>query len=76
MYFAKNEIIELSDKSKYLIIDTAYIDNEAYYKVEKIENDKHTNEYTFITAKNDSGKLYVTDNIPKETIYKLKEICE
>ena len=30
MYFTKNEIIELNDNSKYLVIDSAYIDNEAY----------------------------------------------
>lgn len=76
MYFAKNEMIELNDKSKYLIIDTAYIDNEAYYKVEKIENEEHTSDFTFITAKNESGKLYITNKIPKEIIYKLNEICE
>ena len=35
MYFTKNEIIELNDNSKYLVTDSAYIDNEAYY-VEKI----------------------------------------
>ena len=70
MYFTKNEIIELNDNSKYLVIDSAYIDNEAYYKVEKIADDKHTNEFTFISAKNDSGKLYITMKIPQEITYK------
>ena len=69
-------IIELNDNSKYLVIDSAYIDNEAYYKVEKIADDKHTNEFTFISAKNDNGKLYITKKIPQEITYKLEEICQ
>lgn len=76
MYFTKNEIIELNDNSKYLVIDSAYIDNEAYYKVEKIADDKHTNEFTFISAKNDNGKLYITKKITQEITYKLEEICQ
>lgn len=76
MYFTKNEIIELNDNSKYLVIDSAYIDNEAYYKVEKIADDKHTNEFTFISAENDNGKLYITKKIPQEITYKLEEICQ
>ena len=43
MYFARNEIIELNDSTKYLVVDTAYIDETSYYKVEKISDNKHTN---------------------------------
>ena len=50
--------------------------NSNDYKVEKIADDKHTNEFTFISAKNDNGKLYITKKIPQEITYKLEEICQ
>ena len=42
MYFSKNEIIELNNGNKYLIVDTALLDDNAYYKIEKIENNNMT----------------------------------
>lgn len=75
MYFAKNEIIELSDERVYLVVDTALLDEKAYYKVELLEaDDNRTGIETFITAINDNGKLFVNDQIPKEIKEKLEEI--
>lgn len=76
MYFARNEIIELNDNSKYLVVDTAYIDEISYYKVEKLFDDNHTNEYIYITATNKEGKLYINKNLSTDIIEKLKEICD
>ena len=76
MYFARNEIIELNDSTKYLVVDTAYIDETSYYKVEKISDNKHTNEYLYITATNNEGKLYINMNISSDIVEKLKEICD
>ena len=75
MYFSKNEMIELNNGNKYLIVDTALLDDNAYYKIEKIENNNHTNNYSFITAINNEGKLYIDFNISPEIESKLKEIC-
>lgn len=76
MYFARNEIIELNDSTKYLVVDTAYIDETSYYKVEKIYDNKHTNEYLYITATNNEGKLYINMNLSSDIVEKLKEICD
>ena len=76
MYFARNEIIELNDSNKYLVVDTAYIDETSYYKVEKLTDDKHTNEYLYITATNNEGKLYINMNLSSDVVEKLKEILE
>ena len=76
MYFARNEIIELNDSTKYLVVDTAYIDETSYYKVEKISYNKHTNDYLYITATNNEGKLYINMNLSSDIVEKLKEICD
>lgn len=76
MYFARNEIIELNNNTKYLVVDTAYIDETSYYKVEKLSDDKHTNEYLYIMATNNEGKLYINMNLSSDIIEKLKEICD
>ena len=75
MYFSKNEMIELNNGNKYLIVDTALLDDNAYYKIEKIENNNHTNNYSYITAINNGGKLYIDFNVSPEIESKLKEIC-
>ena len=76
MYFARNEIIELNDSTKYLVFDTAYIDETSYYKVEKLADGNHTNEYLYITATNNEGKLYINMNLSSDIVEKLKEICD
>mgnify|MGYP004469212245 FL=1 len=76
MYFAKNEIIELNDNEKYLVLDTAIIDEEAYYKIKKL-NANETDvegEERFISATNDEGKIYINEDLTPEIISKLKEL--
>lgn len=76
MYFAKNEIIELNDNEKYLVLDTAIIDEEAYYKIKKSNADETDveGEERFISATNDEGKIYINEDLTPEIISKLKEL--
>ena len=76
MYFAKNEIIELNDNEKYLVLDTAIIDEEAYYKIKKLNVDETDveGEERFISATNDEGKIYINEDLTPEIINKLKEL--
>ncbi len=76
MYFAKNEIIELNDNEKYLVLDTAIIDEEAYYKIKKLNADETDveGEERFISATNDEGKIYINEDLTPEIISKLKEL--
>lgn len=75
MYFSKNELIELNDGTKYLILDTLILDDISYYKVEKIKDNTHTNDILFITASNNEGKLYINKKIDSTILSKLEEIC-
>ncbi len=76
MYFAKNEIIELNDNEKYIVLDTAIIDEEAYYKIKKLNVDETDveGEERFISATNDEGKIYINEDLTPEIISKLKEL--
>lgn len=76
MYFAKNEIIELNDNEKYLVLDTAIIDEEAYYKIKELNADETAveGEERFISATNDEGKIYINEDLTPEIISKLKEL--
>lgn len=76
MYFTKNEIIELNDGSRFLVIDTAIIDEVAYYKIEQLENGTKTGIKKYITADNNEGKLYINDKLDSSVIQNLDEICK
>ena len=75
MYFAKNELIELNNSERYLILDSAFLDDTSYYKVEKLQNNEHTNDILYISATNNEGKLYINRSLTPDIIEKLKEIC-
>ena len=76
MYFAKDEIIELSDTKKYLVLDTVLIDDTAYYKVKEIDENESQiiGENKYITAINNEGNLYINDELSQEEIAKLDEL--
>lgn len=40
MYFSKDEVIELNDKRKFLVVDTALIDDNAYFKIIKLDEEE------------------------------------
>ena len=75
MFFAKNEVIELEDQKNYLVLDTAIVDNEVYYKIQEVteSGDNVTGEKTIIIAVNQRGNLYVEDVLDKTKLKKLKE---
>lgn len=78
MFFAKDEMIELNNQRKYLILDTALIDEQAYYKIKEISPDleKLIGDYKIISAINNEGSIYINENIEPEIIEKLNEIFE
>ena len=76
MYFAKDEIIELNDNRKYLVLDVALLEDNVYYKVQKL-NDEETaseGEALFITANNKEGKIYINDNLTTSELEKVTEL--
>lgn len=76
MYFAKDEIIELNDNRKYLVLDTALLEDNVYYKVQKVNNDEtiKEDEPIYITANNKEGKIYINDNLSIEELSKIEEL--
>lgn len=78
MYFAKDEIIELKNGKKYLILDTAIIDNKSYYKIKEVnENlDKLIGDYKIISAINNDGDLFIDEKLADAELQKLSELFE
>ncbi len=76
MYFAKDEIIELNDNRKYLVLDTAIMEDEIYYKVQEINNEENmkTEAPIYITANNKEGKIYINDNLTIDELTKIEEL--
>lgn len=76
MYFAKDEIIELNNGDKYIVLDTAIIDDETYYKIQKVnvEETQAIEEIKYISAKNLEGKIYINENITEDMLNKLREL--
>ena len=76
MYFAKDEIIELNDNRKYLVLDTALLEDNVYYKVQKVNNEEtiKEDEPLYITANNKEGKIYINDNLTIEELSKIEEL--
>lgn len=74
MYFSKDEVIELNDKRKFLVVDTALIDDNAYFKIIKLdEEEKPTEETEYISVQNDNGRLYINEHLKEEELAKLTE---
>ena len=78
MFFAKDEIIELEDNEKYLILDTAIIDNKSYYKIKQVNEtlDKLIGDYKIISASSEGGVLSIDDDLNEEEKQKLSELFE
>lgn len=74
MYFSKDEVIELNDKRKFLVVDTALIDDNAYFKIIKLdEEEKPTEETEYISVQNDNGRLYINEHLKDKELAKLTE---
>ena len=78
MYFAKDEIIELNDNRKYLIIDTVVSEDEIYYKVQQLNDEENDieGEPIFISANNKEGKIYINDNLTVDQLVKIEELLQ
>ena len=61
MFFAKNEIIELSGGKKHIIVDTTELDGNYYYYVCEVNNAETKVIPTFkvITTISENGNLFV-----------------
>ena len=77
MFFAKNEIIELEDK-KYLVLNSAIVDNEIYYKVceANLEKNNLADKEIYIQAVKEYGTLYIEEVENKKILEKLVEIMK
>ena len=78
MYFTKNEIITLNNKKKYLVIDTAIVDDVVYYKIKEVNNEENKiiSEILYITTTYKDGKIYINDKLSSSEIDKIKESFE
>ena len=78
MYFAKDEIIILNDNKKYLVLDTAIIDNNVYYKIKEVnfEENEPVGEEIYITTINQEGKIFINNKFSPEEIETIKDNFE
>ena len=78
MYFAKDEMIELSNGKKYLVVDTAILNDNSYYKLKEINEteDDLIGDYFYITTINKEDKIYINEHLASEELEKIKEIFE
>lgn len=78
MFFAKDELIELDNHKKYLVLDTAILDEKSYYKIKEVNDtlDALIGDYLLISAENKEGTLYIDEHLSDDIITKLNEIFE
>lgn len=76
MYFAKDEIIELNDNKKYLVIDTTIVDDIVYYKIKEILNNILIGDFIYVTTINKDSKIYINDRLTSEELERVKEKFE
>lgn len=74
MYFTKNEIIEINNREKYLILNCTEIEKKEYYKIRKVaENmDELIGNSKYITASREKGHLII-EEIIEEALIKIIE---
>jgi hypothetical protein len=77
MFFAKNEIIELENKN-YLVLNSAIVDNEIYYKVceVNVEENSVDSKEIYIQAIKEYGTLYIEEVKDKNIIEELDKIMK
>ena len=78
MYFAKNEVIELNDKKKYLVLNVAVTEDNVYYKVVGINYDEtqKIGDPLYITTFNRQGKIYINNRLSAEDTKKISRLFE
>jgi hypothetical protein len=77
MYFTKDEIIELNDHKRYLVLDTLILDDIVYYKIKELSQEETLiGNNLYITTINKEGKIYINDKLSLEEIDKIKDLFE
>ena len=78
MYFAKDEIIELNDNKKYLVLNAALRDDNVYYKVVEVneEETERIGKPIYITTSNRQGRIYINNRLTAEETEEIKQYFE
>lgn len=75
MYFTKNEIIEINNREKYLILNCTKIEEKEYYKIRKVgENmDELIGNSKYITVSKENGHLIIEEATEEALIKEIEE---
>ena len=76
MFFVKDELIELEDRKKYFVLETALFNNEVFYQVQEV-NPEGTNvigNKKIITAINENSDIFIEDINDEVKLLELKKI--
>ena len=75
MYFTKNEIFEINNREKYLILNCTKIEEKEYYKIRKVgENmDELIGNSKYITVSKENGHLIIEEAIEEALIKEIEE---
>ena len=77
MYFAKDEVIVLNNQKRYLILDSAILDDTVYYKIKEVSDDnKLVGNEKYITSYNKGGKIFINENLSTSEIDKIIDLFE
>lgn len=68
MYLEKNEILHLANKKSYKVDNFEYLDDEYYYLLENVGNQK----YIVVTCHEIDSELYLKELKDEEILKKLK----
>lgn len=75
MYFSKDEIIEVKNNEKYLILDCTKISEKEYYKIRKIgtKMDELIGSSKYITVSKENGHLIIEELLEVPLIKEIEE---
>ena len=73
MFFAKDEIIELDDQKKYLILEVIIFKDETYYQIQEVKANNLVGSKVIIKAINDNGNLYIEDLTEPEILNEIEK---
>lgn len=78
MYYSKDEMIELNNGKKYLVLDTVMLDENVYYKLKEVNGseDGLIGDFIYVTTLNKEGKIYINEDISSEELEKIKILFE
>lgn len=78
MYFSKDEILELKNGEKYLVLNSTTLEQKEYYKIRKINKkmDELIGKPKYISVLKINDHLVIEDNLEQSIITELKDIFE